>query len=208
MAYAVPPRLLKLPRKFVILSCMAEKSRLKKILPLILTVFVIGADQLTKALVVRFIPIYSLFKDGAVIQVAGDFIRLIHVRNKAVAFSLGSGLPDETRRLLFSFLPLVMIALVFVVYFKNDEFTSFQRWSVCGIIGGGLGNLIDRFFRPDGVVDFIDCYFFGLFGLERWPTFNVADSAVVVCGILFVLSFIFQMKNEPARQNQFQEASL
>ena len=187
---------------------MAEKSSLKKILPLLLTGLVIVADQLTKALVVRFIPVYSLFEDGSVIPVVGDFIRLIHVRNKAVAFSLGSGLPDEARRLLFSFLPLLMIALVFVVYFRNDEFSPLQRWSVCGILGGGLGNLIDRFFRPDGVVDFIDCYFFGLFGLERWPTFNVADSAVVVCGILFVLSFIFQAKNETDRKKQFQEVPL
>ena len=162
-----------------------------------MTAFVILADQLTKALVVRYIPVFSLFKEGCVIPVAGDIVRLIHVRNKAVAFSVGSGLSDETRRLLFSFLPLAMIILVFVVYFRNNEFTALQRWSVCGILGGGLGNLIDRFFRPDGVVDFIDCCFFGIFGLERWPTFNVADSAVVVCGILFVLSFFFWKKKVP-----------
>ena len=58
-----------------------------------------------------------------------------------------------------------------------------------GIVGGGFGNLIDRFFRAEGVVDFIDVKFYGLFGMDRWPTFNVADSAVVVCGILLVISF-------------------
>ncbi len=187
---------------------MLEKPILKKLFPLALTALVILLDQLTKALVVRFIPMYSLLRDGAVIPVAGDFIRLIHVRNKAVAFSLGSGLPDEARRLLFSILPLAIIVLVFVVYFRNNEFTSLQRWSICGILGGGLGNLIDRFFRPDGVVDFIDCYFFGLFGLERWPTFNVADSAVVVCGILFVLSFLLQMKGENDHKQNSQETSV
>ncbi|MBQ9538233.1 MAG: signal peptidase II [Treponema sp.] len=176
---------------------MSEKEILKKIWPLGLTLLVILLDQLTKALVVKFIPVYSLFNDDCVVPVIGDFLRLIHVRNKAVAFSLGSSLPAETRRLLFSFLPLVIIAIVFVLYFKNKEFTSLQSWAICGILGGGLGNLIDRFFRPDGVVDFIDCYFFGLFGLERWPTFNIADSAVVVCGILFMLSFIFQIKETP-----------
>jgi signal peptidase II len=67
-----------------------------------------------------------------------------------------------------------------------------------GIIGGGFGNLIDRFFRPDGVVDFIDVKFYGLFGLERWPTFNVADSAVVVCGsLLFISMLFFSVKKEP-----------
>ena len=175
---------------------MTEKPAFKKLLPLLLTVFVILTDQLTKALVVKYIPLYSLLDEHSVIPVFGDIVRLIHVRNKAVAFSIGYSLPPETRRILFSFIPLVIIAVVFVFYFRNDEFTALQRWSICGIIGGGLGNLLDRFFRPDGVVDFIDCCFFGIFGLERWPTFNVADSAVVVCGILFVLSFIVQMKAE------------
>jgi signal peptidase II len=187
---------------------MTEKPLLKKLLPLVLTAAVILADQLTKALVVKFIPTYSLFKDGCIVPVLGDYVRLIHVRNKAVAFSLGSSLPPELRRLLFSVLPLAIIVIVFVLYFKNSEFNGLQRWSICGILGGGLGNLIDRFFRPDGVVDFIDCYFFGLFGLERWPTFNVADSAVVVCGILFVLSFILLMKEEPSGRIQAKEATL
>lgn len=175
---------------------MTEKPAFKKLLPLLLTAFVILTDQLTKALVVKYIPLYSLLDEHSVIPVFGDIVRLIHVRNKAVAFSIGYSLPPETRRILFSFIPLVIISFVFVIYFRNNEFTALQRWSICGIIGGGLGNLLDRFFRPDGVVDFIDCCFFGIFGLERWPTFNVADSAVVVCGILFVLSFIIQMKTE------------
>ena len=187
---------------------MTEKPLLKKFLPLLLTAFVILADQLTKVLVVKYIPLYSLFNDNSIIPVFGDIVRLIHVRNKAVAFSIGSSLPSETRRILFSFIPLVIIAFVFVFYFKNNDFNALQRWSICGILGGGLGNLLDRFFRPDGVVDFIDCCFFGIFGLDRWPTFNVADSAVVVCGILFVLSFIIQMKAASPDTSNATEASL
>jgi len=57
--------------------------------------------------------------------------------------------------------------------------------------------LLDRFFRAEGVVDFIDVKFFGLFGLERWPTFNVADSAIVVCGAgLFIALFIQEWKGK------------
>jgi signal peptidase II len=66
-----------------------------------------------------------------------------------------------------------------------------------GIVGGGLGNLIDRIFRSEGVIDFIDVKWFGMakspipfLRMERWPTFNVADSAVVICGILLIISFI------------------
>ncbi len=172
---------------------MEEKNIKSKLLPVSLTALVILLDQITKALVVKFIPQSTIFTDGNVIEIFGKYLRLIHVRNKAVAFSLGSSLPDKARSLLFAFMPLLIIIAVFIIYFRNSDFNKLQRWSICGILGGGLGNLIDRFFRPAGVVDFIDCYFFGLFGMDRWPTFNVADSAVVVCGILFILTFIIQI---------------
>ena len=72
---------------------------------------------------------------------------------------------------------------------------------ICGIVGGGMGNLIDRFFRPAGVVDFIDVRFFGILGMDRWPTFNIADMSVVVCGILLLLSFIIGMSRTPAKKD-------
>jgi len=171
----------------------------KKLLPISLTAIVIILDQITKALVVKNIPRLSYYTDGCVIRIFGDYFRLIHVRNNAVAFSMGSSLPDNLRHILFAILPLLVIIAVFVIYFRNNDFTQLQRWSISGILGGGLGNLIDRFFRPDGVVDFFDCYF-PFFGMERWPTFNVADSAVVVCGILFVISFIILSVEESKKK--------
>ncbi|MBR0487907.1 MAG: signal peptidase II [Treponema sp.] len=161
-----------------------------KLLPLILMALVIIADQITKYLIVKNIPLGSI---GATFF--GDFLRIIHVCNPGIAFSIGQGWSLMTRAFLFRAIPLVVIVIVMVVYFKNDEFTALQRWAITGIAGGGIGNLIDRFFRFEGVVDFIDVKFYGLFGMERWPTFNVADSAVVVCGILLVASFIFTIKD-------------
>ncbi len=182
---------------------MSEKNEhyitKEKMLPLILTIIVIVADQITKALVVRYIPrVGSFFVDSGegVIQIIGNYLRLIHVRNNAVAFSMGSNLPDTARHIFFAILPLLIIIAVFVIYFRNTYFTSIQRWAICGVLGGGIGNLIDRFFRKDGVVDFIDCYFGGLFGLERWPTFNIADSAIVVCGLLFLITFLVESAKE------------
>jgi len=82
-------------------------------------------------------------------------------------------------------------------YIKSEEFTGIQRWAVAGIIGGGIGNLIDRIIRTDGVVDYVSVRIFGLFGWERWPTFNIADSSVVVCSILlFVTILIIPQKKE------------
>ena len=129
-------------------------------------------------------------------NIFGDLLRIVHVANTGVAFSLGDSMPLAIRRILFAIIPLIVIILVIVVYFRNDEFNSVQRWSICGIIGGGIGNIIDRFFRAEGVVDFIDVKFFGIFGLERWPTFNVADAAVVVCGIILIVSFLITICKE------------
>lgn len=173
-----------------------DKNTKSKVLPVLLTLFVVLADQFTKTLVVANIPRLTPYEDNGIIQILGDYVRLIHVRNNAIAFSMGHSLPDNVRRFLFGMVPLVVVVMVFVVYFRNNEFSRLQRWSICGILGGGIGNLIDRFFRPEGVVDFVDCYFFGLFGMERWPTYNVADIAVVVCGILFVISFMLQAAEE------------
>lgn len=180
----------------------ARKSLSEKLLPLVLMAAVIIADQISKALVVRFIPRLSPFSDEGLVSIIGDYVRFIHVRNKAVAFSLGSGLPDSVRLKLFAIMPLVIIIFMLIFYVRSSVFTRLQRWAVCGIMGGGLGNLIDRFFRPDGVVDFIDCYFFNIFGMERWPTFNVADMAVVICALLFMLSFFFQPKQDSQGDKQ------
>ncbi len=161
------------------------KLNAKKILPFILTAAVIAADQVTKALIVKNIPPFSIGY-----QFFGDLLRIVHVSNTGVAFSMGDSMPLVIRRILFGIAPLIVIAIVVAVYLRNDDFSALQRWTICGIVGGGIGNIIDRFFRAEGVVDFIDVKFFGIFGLKRWPTFNVADSSVVVCGIILVISFI------------------
>ena len=172
-----------------------EKDTKDKLLPFILTVVVIILDQITKALICHYIPINTF---GT--QVLGDFLQIIHVRNNGVAFSFGSTWPDGLRRLAFSVIPIVVLGIVIRIYFKNNDFTKVQRWAICGVVGGGFGNIIDRVLRPAGVVDFIDVKFYGLFGLERWPTFNVADSAVVVCGIMLVISFIISIIKEQKQQ--------
>lgn len=191
----------------------------KKLFPVSLSVLVLLLDQITKSLVVKFIPRLSPFSsegDGSVIKILGNVLRFIHVRNKAVAFSMGSSLPQTARAILFAVIPLIVIAVVYVIYFRNNEFSQLQRWSICGVLGGGLGNLVDRFFRPEGVVDFIDIIFFGsiegvswptkgpFFWLSwpRWPTFNVADTAVIICGVIFIITFIVQFASESKKEKK------
>ena len=177
-----------------------NKELKTKLWPISLAVIVIILDQITKILVMKNIPLYTI---GA--SFFGDFLRIIHVANKGVAFSVGADLTDTIRRFLFSLIPLIVIGIVVAIYFRNNTWTKLQRWAIMGIVGGGLGNLIDRFFRAEGVVDFIDVKFYGLFGLERWPTFNVADSAVVVCGLILVISFIVSYIQETKSEKEQEE---
>lgn len=173
------------------MSIQRSRSELKELLlPLVLIVAILVIDQITKAIIVATVE--RLEFGGPVIEVLGDFFRIIHVRNLGITFSIGAGLGSGIRRILFIIVPSAVIVGLLVYYFRTDELTKLQRWAMAGIVAGGLGNIVDRIFRPAGVVDFLDVKFYGLFGLERWPTFNVADSSVVVCGILLVISVLFQ----------------
>jgi signal peptidase II len=158
----------------------------EKLLPLSLTALIILADQIVKAIIVKIKPETGLIKD----VFNNDFLWIYHVRNKAIAFSLGEGFPDAVKPLLFIAVPILVLGFLLWYYFKSDDFTRLQRWAAAGILGGGIGNIIDRIARPDGVVDFISVKFYGLFGFERWPTFNIADSCVVVCCILLFVSIL------------------
>ncbi len=173
-----------------------DKKLKSKLLPLVLPVVVIVLDQITKYLVALYLPL----EDGEIVRmgpaILGDFLRIIHVNNPGVAFSFGTNWPLVLRRIAFSVFPIAILVMVMLLYFKSNDFTKLQRWAIAGIVGGGIGNIIDRLFRADGVIDFIDVKFFGIFGLERWPTFNVADSAVVVCGIILIVSYIVQRVKE------------
>jgi signal peptidase II len=158
-----------------------------KALPFILTGLIILVDQGIKSYIAATWP-----QPGTLIKdLFNGFLQIYHVRNKAIAFSLGHNIPDSIKPVLFIVLPVLVLGFLFWYYLKSDEFAGIQRWAVAGIIGGGAGNIIDRIFRPDGVVDFISVKFYGLFGLERWPTFNVADSSVVVSCIILFLTIIF-----------------
>jgi len=171
----------------------------EKFLPLSLTGFIILLDQIVKAFIVKLRPDTGLIKD----VFNNDFLLIYHVRNKAIAFGLGDSFPESVQSVIFVIIPVLVLGFLVWYYFKSSEFTWLQRWAAAGIIGGGIGNVIDRIFRSDGVVDFISVKIFRLFGMERWPTFNLADSSVVVCCILlFVTVFLPDSKREEVKVNE------
>jgi signal peptidase II len=161
----------------------------ERLIPLILAPGIIVIDQIAKIFVMRLIP------SGGMVPVIGDFFRLINVQNTALSFSIGRTLPLATQKLIFPLVQLAVMVLILLYYlFTRDELTRFQRWCAAALIGGGLGNYVDRIFRPAGVVDFLDFKFYGIFGWERWPTFNLADTTLVVCIILILISFLIPTK--------------
>jgi signal peptidase II len=161
-------------------------------LPFLLTGLVIAMDQGIKSFIANNWPPNTYIRD----VFGNDLLWIIHVRNKVIAFSLGQGLPELVRQVLFIVVPALVLIFLIWYYFKTNELNLLQRWAIAGITGGGIGNLIDRIFRPEGVVDFISVKFYGLFGFDRWPTFNIADSSVVVCVFIFIISMILQ-KDKP-----------
>jgi len=173
--------------------------------PFILTTLVVILDQITKAFVVRNWP-----RPGTFITDVFDnnFLILYHVRNPAIAFSIGYSLPQPYRFILFIIVPIIVLVLLTWYYFNTTEFSRLQRWAIAGIIGGGIGNIADRIFRPDGVVDFISVRFFGIFGLERWPTFNVADASVVVSCMILLYTMLRPQKQAPPAINEVPAGSL
>ena len=114
--------------------------------PFALTLAIIALDQASKALVAANV------RPGTIAFSAfGDFFWLVRQQNLGMAFSLLDKLADPWRALVLIALPLVLVAAVLVFYFRSAEPTAFQRWVLCGIVGGGLGNVIDRIFRSEGV---------------------------------------------------------
>lgn len=165
---------------------------MKRYRPFLLSVLIVAADQITKALIVHHVP-----ENTMLCSLFGDFLRIVHVRNTAVAFSLGTDFALPLKVVLFIILPMVVIVLVCIFIVKDErELTSFQRWLLAAFVGGGTGNLIDRIFRGMSVVDFISTNNYGWFGMERFPTYNLADASITVSVILLMLSILFSSKGE------------
>lgn len=165
-----------------------KKLESKKFLPFLLSLGIVIFDQITKYLVVKNIPEGTIAR-----KIFGDFLWICHVRNTGAAFSLGADGSIFMRVVVLIVLPLALMVFVsWLIVSEKNFFTKAQRWFAAGILGGGIGTIIDRIFRFDsGVVDFISVKFYGIFGLERWPTFNVSDSCVVIFVILLAISMVF-----------------
>ena len=150
---------------------------------LFITALIITADQISKSLIKSTMTLYD------VIPVIPGFFQLNYITNKGMAF--GINLPVGIS--FFSGISLIITCFLVWILWCERKNNLLMRISLALILGGAIGNLIDRILFRE-VVDFFDF----MIGDFHWYIFNIADSAVTV-GIILMLfySFLFKPKVQP-----------
>lgn len=136
---------------------------------------VVVLDQISKAMVLSHLSrIYSL-------KVIDGFFSLTLVLNPGVAFGLFSHSPAAWKVIALLLLSGITIIAILGYYFFGKKLSRPMSIAFCLIVGGALGNMIDRF-RFSKVIDFLDFYWKNY----HWPAFNLADAAITL-GVLLLL---------------------
>lgn len=158
------------------------------------SLLIIGLDQLFKELAIKYL---SPIATKPIIQ---DVFHLTYVENKGAAFGILRG---KTPFLII--LTLVVIIAVVVMILRNKVKNNFFLWSLALIIGGGVGNLIDRIVRGY-VIDYLDTRFI------NFAVFNFADCCVVIGTIMVMIYLLFidgkKQKIIEVTTNQTEESSI
>jgi len=171
---------------------------------LFVSLFIVITDQLTKFLIKGgIIPIVHIqakgMNYGQSINVFGDFFKLTFVENPGIAFGIDVG---NTSKLFLSLFSLVAAIGILYYLWKSQDQKLIVRIGLACILGGAIGNLIDRTFYGlfynyapifyGKVVDFMnfDFFDFTIFGrtYNRFPIFNIADSSVTI-GVAILILF-------------------
>ena len=144
---------------------------------LCLIAFIIAADQTSKWLLVKFIPL-----EGTRDVVKG-FFRLWHVRNSGAVWGFFQGHDGGLVPKIITALAIAALLTVLYFFLRADRRSRLELASYSFILGGALGNIVDRL-RLGYVVDFLDAHV----RTWHWPTFNVADSCITVGVLLLALA--------------------
>lgn len=184
---------------------------------LTITAVVVFFDQITKFLVKGIsLPFLNINIDGMryaeSFDVIGSFFRITFVENPGMAFGIDVG---GTSKLFLSLFSIIASIGIFYYLYKNQDQKYIVRVALALILGGAIGNMIDRTFYGvlydyaplfyGKVVDFFnfDFFDFTIFGktYERWPIFNIADSAVTI-GVVLILMFNRHVEKPPESENE------
>ena len=147
-------------------------------------VLVVIVDQLTKYLVTVYMDLNEVI---TVIPSILNFNRI--PANTGAAFGMLQG----QTWFLITVTCLMMIICIGMLIRKTFN-SKILFWALCLVLGGGIGNLIDRIFRGGSVIDFLE------FGFFKFPVFNIADCAVCVGAGLIVLYFIMDFVRDTRKK--------
>ena len=136
-------------------------------------------DQLTKLWIIEH------FYYGESLTLIPGFFDITHVRNPGGAFSLFAGGDADLRLAFFLTAGAVAVTLLLVFYRRLPGDVRLSAAALGGILGGAIGNLIDRVVHGE-VIDWLDFHI----ASYTWPTFNVADSCIVV-GVCVLILEVF-----------------
>ena len=148
---------------------------------------VFAVDRLTKWLIETYVSALDTYR------IIPGFFDIVHSENRGVAFGLFNDSTSEWRTVVLIVISTAALALVGALLWKSSHM---DRLTVIGlglILGGAAGNVFDRV-AWGRVTDFLEFYI----GQYHWPTFNVADSAIVVGSGLLLLDLL-KPKREAAR---------
>jgi len=153
---------------------------LKRVHYLVISLAVIVLDAWTKWLVADRIDTHEA------VPIIPNFFQLVHVRNTGAAFGIGANAESQLVPLMLNAGAIAVFCVVVVYALRSAVTDRLLQSGLHLILGGAIGNLIDRF-RFRYVVDFLDVYATWGGREHHWPAFNVADSAICIgIGLLFL----------------------
>jgi signal peptidase II len=145
---------------------------------------VIALDQYTKYLICANLGMYGR------IEVIPGYLDIIHIRNSGVAFGFLKGFGTQYKTLSLIGVAAVAVFLLGFLISQVRRDQKLQAFSLALIVGGAIGNIIDRF-RLGEVVDFVDAHWQGIY---HWPAFNVADMAISIGIVLLLIDELLLQK--------------
>jgi signal peptidase II len=147
---------------------------------------VFALDRLTKMIVESRVSFFDTYK------VIPGFFDIVRSQNRGVAFGIFNDSTSEWRTTLLVIASMAAVVLVSVMLWNASRLDRWSIWGFALILGGAAGNVFDRVVHGR-VTDFLLLYV----GDFQWPTFNVADSAIVV-GSCLLLADLLRSKRQTA----------
>ena len=162
-------------------DCLKWSANLKKkyVLFVIPVGIILLLDQVTKIYVMSHMSLHDS------ITVIDGFFNITYIRNPGAAFGFLADSSPVFRSIFFVGVAVMAIIMILYLIKKISDEKLLLTFCLSLILGGAVGNLIDRV-RFGEVIDFLDFYLFSY----HWPAFNVADSAITVGAIILVMEMI------------------